>query len=132
MQLLHAERRGVPGAGVHGYRQQRLRRRLPVCNAEHDSPSKIREREHDAALRQRRRAGRVAPEPDYYELRKVTPSQPGELVIRTAAVLCCDLCGGVIDSMGGPGHGAVCVRCADVVMSGRARGAIKWDDRDDA
>lgn len=66
----------------------------------------------------------------YFELREVTidPPKPGEFRIVTAAVLYCDLCSDAIDGMGGPGDGVVCVRCADVVRTGRARGAIKWEE----
>jgi hypothetical protein len=67
---------------------------------------------------------------EYYELQKITiePTKPGEFRLVTAAVVTCGLCGGMIDGMGGPGCGAVCVRCAEVVMRGQARGAIKWSD----
>lgn len=63
----------------------------------------------------------------YYELKPVEEraSQPGAFL--TAAVRSCGLCGETIEGMGGPGPGSVCVRCAEVVMRGEARGAIKWD-----
>lgn len=68
---------------------------------------------------------------EYYELKriKIADPVPGEFCIRTAAVLTCGLCGGCIDGMGGPGNGAICVPCGDVVKRGEARTAIKWDER---
>lgn len=67
---------------------------------------------------------------EYFELRRVRrePALTGEPLFVTAAVLSCSLCGEMIDGMGGPGDGAVCVRCADIVRSGKARGAIRWDN----
>lgn len=64
----------------------------------------------------------------YYELaeRETPPPNSGRLA--TAALLCCGLCGGVIDSMGGPGYGAVCERCGDELRIGRLRGAVVWED----
>ena len=67
---------------------------------------------------------------EYYELRKVTiqPIKPGEFRMATAAVMSCGFCGGCISGNGGPGRGNICVRCAEVVQKGNARGAIKWDE----
>lgn len=62
---------------------------------------------------------------DYYDLtgRKLE-THPDALV--TAAVLSCGLCGTTIAGMGGPGHGAVCRRCARELIAGRLRGAVVW------
>lgn len=64
----------------------------------------------------------------YYKLTEVVVPEPSpnEFRIATAAVLLCALCGGTIDSSGGPGHGAICAPCGDAIKTGRARGAIKW------
>lgn len=64
-----------------------------------------------------------------YELRElvIEPPKPGEFRIVTAAVWACALCGGTIDGMGGPGNGEICERCAEVLKSGNARGAIVWE-----
>lgn len=66
---------------------------------------------------------------DYYELKSVSipDPKPGEFQIRTASVMDCGLCGACISGMGGPGDGAICIPCGDVVRRGEARGAIKWD-----
>lgn len=68
---------------------------------------------------------------EYFELTKVTvpDAKPNEFRLVTAAIIDCGLCGEMIDGMGGPGHGAICLRCAEVVMRGDARGAIKWSDK---
>lgn len=65
----------------------------------------------------------------YYELieRKTPPPNSG--MILTAAVLSCSLCGDTIDGMGGPGNGAVCERCGDLMIHGQCRGAVKWDEK---
>jgi hypothetical protein len=64
----------------------------------------------------------------YFELREVIieDPKPGEFRLETAAVLSCSLCGTMIDGMGGPGDGAICLRCGAVVKNGQARGAIVW------
>lgn len=54
-------------------------------------------------------------------------AEPGAFRLVTAALIICGLCGRTIDGMGGPGDGPVCIPCGDVVRSGQARGAIKWD-----
>lgn len=66
---------------------------------------------------------------EYYELKRVSIADTGEPMFRTAALITCSLCGVCIDGMGGPGDGAICIRCGDVVRSGKARNAIKWDDQ---
>ncbi len=65
---------------------------------------------------------------EYFELRKVTiPSvEPGEFRMGNAACLICSLCGDYLAGSGGPGP-VICMRCVDVVKSGAARGAIKYD-----
>jgi hypothetical protein len=67
---------------------------------------------------------------EYYEFRKVTvsPAKPGEFRLGNAACLICSLCGDYLAGSGGPGP-VICTRCADVVKSGAARGAIKWDGK---
>ena len=65
---------------------------------------------------------------EYYELTRVTipDLKPGEIRLTTAALITCSLCGGCIDSNGGPGDGPICIPCGDIVKSGLARTAIKW------
>lgn len=65
----------------------------------------------------------------FFELQpvEIADPEPGEFRIATAAIRDCGLCGEIIDGMGGPGNGSVCVRCAEVVIRGEARGAIKWE-----
>lgn len=60
---------------------------------------------------------------EYYELvkRQIEPLEPGEFRITTAAVWICALCRVVIDGMGGPGNGELCVRCGDDIKSGNFR-----------
>jgi len=71
---------------------------------------------------------------EYYELKRVTitPPEDGEFRLVTAAVIDCGLCGRMIDGMGGPGHGAVCVPCAEAVINGTAIGAIVWDKENES
>lgn len=63
---------------------------------------------------------------EWYELKKVVvdPPVPGEFRMATAAVRSCDLCNTIIDGMGGPGHGSICVDCADDLRRGNLRGAV--------
>lgn len=65
---------------------------------------------------------------EYYELKHVIvpPRQPGAFA--SAAFRDCDLCGRPISSSGGPGHGSICISCAEIVKSGQARGAIKYGE----
>lgn len=66
----------------------------------------------------------------YYQLGRlitVAPPAAGEFRIATAAILSCGLCGTVIDGMGGPGDGAVCQRCGDLLKRGGCVGAVKWE-----
>lgn len=65
--------------------------------------------------------------PEYYVLTPIYPPQPGEFRIANASVGTCQLCGEVATGMGGSNND-VCLRCAEVVIAGQARGAIKWDD----
>jgi len=65
--------------------------------------------------------------PEYYVLEPVYPPKPGEFVFVNASVGYCGLCGRMTTGMGG-GPDQICVPCAEVVMSQRARGAIKWED----
>lgn len=69
--------------------------------------------------------------PDFYELSEVHVQKEG-FMFATAAFINCGLCGVVIDSMGGPGHGAVCNRCAKELIFGRLRGCVIWSDEGDA
>jgi hypothetical protein len=65
---------------------------------------------------------------EYYELKhvKVPDSKPGDFRMASAAFRDCGLCARPISSSGGPGSGSICVSCAEIVKSGRARGAIKY------
>lgn len=65
-------------------------------------------------------------EPTYYVLTPIYPPKEGEFHIANASVGNCRLCGEVATGMGGSGAD-VCRRCGDVVISGRAVGAIKWE-----
>lgn len=70
--------------------------------------------------------------PKYYELRPVYPDDHiAGMRLVTAAVHHCSLCSGMIDTMGGPGHGSVCVRCAEVILSNGAIGCIIWEDEEE-
>lgn len=64
--------------------------------------------------------------PDYYELVPVVSQKEG-FFFASAAVINCSLCGEMIDGMGGPGRGAVCLKCAPEMISGRLRGCVIWD-----
>lgn len=66
---------------------------------------------------------------EFYELTKVTvpDREPGSSRLSSASVMACGLCGKTISGCGGPGS-FVCIECGDVVKSGEAKGAIKWDD----
>lgn len=70
---------------------------------------------------------------EYYELKKVTiePPKEGEFRIVNASLLTCSLCGTMIDGMGGH-SGAVCIKCAEVVLSGRMVGSIVWEENNDS
>ena len=70
----------------------------------------------------------------YYRLSKETLHHEPERIC-TAAVWSCSLCGSVIDGMGGPGNGEICVLCGDDIISGRLKyyridAALKGDDRE--
>jgi hypothetical protein len=64
---------------------------------------------------------------EYYRLEPVYAPAPGEFRIANASVGVCQLCGGVATGMGGS-DSDVCLRCGGVLVSGRARGAIKWEE----
>ena len=64
----------------------------------------------------------------YFELVERNTPKPNSGMIRTAALMCCGLCGDVIDTMGGPGCGTVCERCAVELKAGRLRGAVIWEE----
>jgi len=66
-------------------------------------------------------------EPEFYVLTPVYPPKPGEFMIANASVGHCGLCGHVTTGMGGSNN-QICVPCAEVVMTKRAVGAIKWDE----
>lgn len=58
----------------------------------------------------------------FYRLVKETiPHTPVSFM--TAAIWSCQLCGEMIDGMGGPGSGEICVKCGDDILAGR----IKYD-----
>lgn len=63
----------------------------------------------------------------YYTLTPIYEPEPGEFIIANASVGTCCTCGGIATGMGGS-SGDVCLRCAEVLMRGQARGAIVWDD----
>ena len=65
--------------------------------------------------------------PSYYTLTPIFDPEPGETRIANASVGVCCTCGDIATGMGGS-HGDVCLRCAEVLMSGVARGAIIWED----
>jgi len=65
--------------------------------------------------------------PDYYELTPVHTQKEG-FRFASAALIVCSLCGEMIDGMGGPGHGAVCLKCAPEMIGGRIRGCVVWDE----
>ena len=62
--------------------------------------------------------------PEYYVLMPVYPAEPGGFL--NASVGTCGLCGGIATGMGGSDHD-ICLRCAEVVISRQARGAIVWE-----
>lgn len=64
---------------------------------------------------------------EYYTLTPVYKHDPNEFRIATAAVGLCCTCGAIATGMGGS-PGDVCLRCAEVLLHGGARGAIVWDD----
>lgn len=64
--------------------------------------------------------------PEYYVLEPVYPADPDEFTFANASVGYCGLCGTMTTGMGG-GRNQICVPCAEVVLSKRAVGAIKWD-----
>lgn len=65
--------------------------------------------------------------PAYYTLTPVFEPEPGEFRMVNASVGTCCTCGGIATGMGGS-RGDVCLRCAEVLLGGNARGAIAWDD----
>ena len=56
---------------------------------------------------------------EYYELVKHTYEPDGKFNFRTAAVRSCSLCGTMIDGMGGPGWGSICIPCGDDIKAGK-------------
>jgi len=55
---------------------------------------------------------------EYYELvKKSYEVHPEQLV--TAAVRSCSLCNTMIDGMGGPGWGSICLPCGDDILHRR-------------
>jgi hypothetical protein len=69
----------------------------------------------------------------FYELQKITIKEdPNAFRIATAAILSCGLCGEMIDGMGGPGDGVVCVKCGDELRKRRLVGAVVWDKEQSA
>jgi hypothetical protein len=65
---------------------------------------------------------------EYYELTKVIIPDSDGVRLCTAALITCGLCAKMISSSGGPGSGSVCIECADLVISGQARGAVVWEE----
>ncbi len=66
---------------------------------------------------------------EYYTLEPVYEPDPDHPTFVNASVGFCCLCGDMATGMGGS-RGDVCLRCAEVALSGRARGAIVWEDKD--
>ncbi len=55
---------------------------------------------------------------EYYVLvKKSDKTHSGQLV--TASIRSCCLCGDMIDGMGGPGWGSICVPCGDDIIEGK-------------
>ena len=67
---------------------------------------------------------------EYYELTRRKFKDASGFQIASAAIMECGLCGRTISGSGGPGDGAICIPCGDVVKSGQARAAIQWGDDD--
>ncbi|PDT15871.1 hypothetical protein CO670_15350 [Rhizobium sp. J15] len=67
---------------------------------------------------------------DFYELSPAYRVEPGGFA--SAAIISCSLCGDTIDGMGGPGRGAVCLKCAAEMIAGRLRGCVIWENSDPA
>lgn len=65
--------------------------------------------------------------PKHYELKPVGPVDTAGMIM-TAAVMCCGLCGRSISGMGGPGFGAVCEPCGDLLMSGALQNVVIWEN----
>jgi hypothetical protein len=63
---------------------------------------------------------------EYYELKKVEEGEGNWLA--SAAFHLCGLCSGVIDTMGGPGYGSICIKCGDALKNGQLRGCVSWDE----
>ena len=63
----------------------------------------------------------------FYDLKDQKTVEAGD--IATAALITCGLCADVIDSMGGPGNGAICERCGDELKRGVLRGCVVWEDK---
>ena len=50
---------------------------------------------------------------EHYELQRTTSN---EGIVTTCAILNCSVCGDRISNHGGPGHGAVCLPCGNVMI----------------
>ena len=64
----------------------------------------------------------MSKKPEYYVLSPIYPHE-GHLQIVNASVGICQLCGGIATGMDGSNHD-ICIKCAEIVISGQARGAI--------
>jgi len=64
---------------------------------------------------------------EYYVLTPVFKPSDGGFSIVNASVGVCGLCGAIATGMGGSPND-ICLKCAEVVISGRAKGAIIWSD----
>ena len=60
------------------------------------------------------------PTPEFWTLEPSYPDTSG-FVFATAAIRSCDICGAIVDGMGGPGHGSFCNACAGDIQTGRIR-----------
>lgn len=95
-----------------------------------DDYDRLKKLKNDMMERSSRRRTREKNEhPDYYVLTPVYPPEAGEFHIANASVGTCQLCGGIATGMGGSDKD-ICIKCAEVVMSGKARGAIVWGEGD--
>ena len=57
---------------------------------------------------------------EFYELvkRQIEEPKAGEFRIATAAVWTCAMCREIIDGMGGPGNGELCLDCGEDIIAG--------------
>lgn len=66
----------------------------------------------------------------HYQIVPVYDLEEGDFMLVNASVGTCGLCGGNATGMGGSDD-QLCTRCAEVVLAGKARGAIVWEEEGD-